>query len=164
MDTINSFRGKNYFLSNFSLNPVEYDGVTWPTSEHAYQAAKTHDKDKKTMIQLCDSPGLSKKAGKKLTLRADWHEVRVRIMNEIVRSKFANNPTLTRKLLATGDASLSEANSWHDNFWGNCTCGRSACDYSGYNHLGRILMGVREELRDAENEREVPDSSQASPE
>lgn len=152
MNTIDTFRGKYYFLSNFSIQQVKYDGIKWTTSEHAYQAAKTHDKDEKTMIQLCKSPGLSKKAGKKVTLRDDWDEVKIGIMVEIVRNKFANNRVLTRKLLATGDDRLVEGNTWHDNFWGNCTCGSSSCDYPGHNHLGRILMKIRvelEELRDA---------------
>lgn len=152
MNTIDRFRGKYHFLSNFSIQQVKYDGITWQTSEHAFQAAKTHDKDEKTMIQLCKSPGLSKKAGKKVTLRDDWEQVKIGIMAEIVRDKFTNNRVLTRKLLATGDDRLVEGNTWHDNFWGNCTCGSSPCDYPGYNNLGGILMKIREELRDAKGD------------
>lgn len=152
MDTIENFRGKYNFLSNFLGYRVKYDGVTWKSSEHAYQAAKTHDKDEKTMIQLCLTPGSAKKAGRKVTLRDDWDKVKIGIMDRIVHAKFAGNPTLTRKLLATGDAEIIEGNHWHDQFWGDCTCGMSSCDYPGYNNLGRILMKVRvelEEIRDA---------------
>lgn len=152
MNTIDEFRGKYHFLSNFAVHQVKYDGAAWKTSEHAYQAAKTHDKDEKTRVQLCQTPGLSKKAGKRVTLRDDWGEVKIRIMEEIVRSKFTNNRVLARKLLATEDDRLVEGNSWHDNWWGNCTCGSPSCDYPGYNNLGLILMKIRSELSDAEGD------------
>ncbi len=143
MDTIENFRGKYNFLSNFSGHRVKYDGVTWETSEHAYQAAKTHDKDEKTMIQLCLTPGASKKAGKKITLRDDWDQVKLGIMDRIVHSKFAGNSSLTRKLLATEDAEIIEGNSWGDSYWG-------VCEGKGQNNLGKILMKVRGEIRSHE--------------
>lgn len=38
---INSFSGSHAFLSNFESAPIFYDGLSYPTVEHAYQAAKT---------------------------------------------------------------------------------------------------------------------------
>ena len=40
---------------------------------------------------------------------------------------------------------LIEGNNWHDVFWGKCSCPR--CNGGGQNHLGKILMKVREELK-----------------
>ncbi len=44
-------------------------------------------------------------------------------------------------LLATGSAELIEGNDWGDDYWGRATP-------QGKNHLGVVLMQVREELRD----------------
>ena len=58
-----------------------------------------------------------------------------------VSGKFAQNPDLLQKLLDTGDAHLEETNTWKDTFWG-------VCKGEGQNNLGKILMSVREELRE----------------
>lgn len=39
-----TFAGPYRFLSNFYPAPFVWDDILWPTSEHAYQAAKTLDK------------------------------------------------------------------------------------------------------------------------
>jgi len=66
-------------------------------------------------------------------------------MEEIVRAKFTQNECLREMLLATGDAVLEEGNTWNDTFWGV-----HLKNGQGQNHLGRILMKVREELRAGE--------------
>ena len=38
---INDFRGEYRWLSNFHLVDVEWQGHIFPSTEHAYQAAKT---------------------------------------------------------------------------------------------------------------------------
>ena len=48
--TISSFRGDNSWLSNFAPVEVEYDGVSYFSVEHAYQAAKTTDVDTRKLI------------------------------------------------------------------------------------------------------------------
>ena len=72
-------------------------------------------------------------------------------MEEFVSRKF-QIPELRDKLLATGDANLVEGNTWHDNYWGICTC--SKCINSpvvdGKNKLGTILMKVRDSIREEE--------------
>jgi len=63
-------------------------------------------------------------------------------MTTIVRNKFKAHPDLKKKLLETGTAKLIEGNTWHDTFWGvNINTGK------GENHLGKILMQVRSELK-----------------
>ena len=146
--TINKFEGEFDFLSNFSLHAVEYDGTVWPTAEHAFQAAKTNNEEQKVAIWNALTPGHAKKMGKKVTLRHDWEEKKIDVMLQIVRSKFTNEE-LKQKLLATGDTKLVEGNYWNDRFWG-------VCQGEGQNHLGRILMQVREEIR---NERKAEEST-----
>ena len=50
--------------------------------------------------------------------------------------------SLKSKLLSTGDCLLEEGNWWGDKFWGVDIKTRE-----GENHLGKIIMQVREELR-----------------
>jgi hypothetical protein len=38
---------------------------------------------------------------------------------------------------------IIEQNTWHDNYWGDCTCLR--CFRIGENYLGRIWMDLRDE-------------------
>lgn len=149
-DLIDSFQGYYRFLSNFWVAMVFYDDRAWPSSEHAFQAMKTLDKDQQEAIRVCKSPGAAKKFGRKVTIRGDWDEIKVGIMADIVREKFKQNPLLLRRLLGTGEQILIEGNTWHDQAWGDCNCNkRIECQAQGQNHLGEILMKVREELRNA---------------
>lgn len=142
---IESFQGKWRFLSNFWEAPTLFEGVLYPTSEHAYQAAKTEDKVLRAKIKGCATPGKAKRLGAKIALRKNWEDIKVGIMEHVVRSKFRLNTDLRDKLKATGNAELIEGNRWHDNFWGDCWCDDCA-DIIGQNQLGRILMKIREEL------------------
>jgi len=143
MDTIiDRFDGTKYtFLSNFYPAPMEYEGLLYPTSEHAYQAAKTTDQNlRKIFTDINMTCAKSKKVGRSLVLRDNWDDIKAGIMLDIVRIKFSTHPKLAEKLLATGDASLIEGNTWGDVFFG-------VCNGVGKNWLGRILMHVRSELR-----------------
>jgi ribA/ribD-fused uncharacterized protein len=137
---IETFFGDYRFLSNFWPAPFVWQGKLWPTSEHAYQAAKTLDPVQQHRILELKSPAYAKRAGKLVTMREDWNEVKVTIMTEIVFEKFNQNPDLKQKLLDTGDAVLEEGNNWKDRTWGICPPGSS----QGQNLLGKILMVLRQ--------------------
>lgn len=137
--TISSFAGPHRFLSNFWPVAVVYDGKSYRSVEHAYQAAKTVIPHERAAIQRALTPGDAKRLGKRVTMRADWSAVRIPAMHELLRQKFATEP-LRGKLLATGKKPLVEGNYWGDRFWG-------VCDGAGENHMGRLLMEVRDELR-----------------
>ena len=85
----------------------------------------------------------AKRLGRHVQLRPNWENVKLPIMEDIVRAKFTQNEDLKELLLATGDLVLEEGNTWHDTFWGV-----DAKTREGTNHLGRILMRVRQELRE----------------
>ena len=143
MDTkITFFRGQYRFLSNFFPSLVEYQGKIWPTIEHAYQASKTLDYDLQEEIRLAPTPGKAKRLGRSVVLRSDWNEIRVGIMRDLIKLKFAN-PHLRERLMGTGLAYLVEGNHWHDNFWGDCHC-NSCYLHEGSNMLGTILMRQRD--------------------
>jgi ribA/ribD-fused uncharacterized protein len=139
MTAIDQFTGDYDFLSNFHPSPIEVDGIVYSTVEHAFQAAKTFDLEEKQAVAQAATPGIAKRKGRKVQLRPDWEQVKVGIMEELVRLKFTTYPDLGEQLLATGDAELVEGNNWNDTFWG-------VCRGKGRNALGKILMKVRSEL------------------
>ena len=146
---ISAFTSQWRPLSNFSLHPATYDGVEYPTAEHAFAAAKTLDVGKRVAILAASGPARAKQMGRRVTLRPDWDShIRMEAMEEIVWSKFVRPGEPRETLIATGDAVLVEGNTWHDNFWGVCHCGRLACA-GGENYLGRCLMWVRRNMPEA---------------
>ena len=141
---INHFRGEYAFLSNFWEVPVTYKGLTYGSNEAAFQAQKCMTEEEKMEFTAL-RPSASKKLGRRVQLRPDWEEVKVGIMEEIVRAKFTQNEDLKWRLIGTGDACLEEGNTWHDTCWGV-----DAKTGEGLNHLGKILMKVRKELQEKE--------------
>lgn len=127
------------FLSNFHKSTVRFEGVLYPTVEHAYQASKTDDPKLREIIRRSPSPMEAKKLGKGLQLRPDWNEVKIEVMKKLIKEKF-DNPFLGHLLLKTGNAHLVMNNLFNDRFWG-------VCRGSGENWLGKILMEVREQIR-----------------
>ncbi len=140
VQTIDRFKGKYFFLSNFHPCRVKFEDNTYRSVEHAYQAAKTYDLSIRKDIQKLIHPRDAKQFGNKiLYLRTNWEDVKLKIMYELVWEKF-QEPFMTELLLSTHDAELIEGNWWGDTFWG-------ICRGKGENHLGKILMCVRDELR-----------------
>lgn len=140
---ITSFTGPYSYLGNFFLCKVAYEGLIYPSSEHAFQAAKTLDKIERRRIQDCGTPGAAKIVGRSVELRPGWDEMRVGIMAEILRAKFQQNTVLRYALLDTGNAHLEEGNFHGDTFWGTV-------DGKGKNTLGRLLMDLRKQLAKGE--------------
>lgn len=144
---IEDFSGRYGFLSNFhpsevTLTPgLRYDlgeEILCPTVEHAFQASKATTALDIEEIAVASSPGQAKALGRHAGLRPDWEEVKVEIMQELVRQKFEDTH-LAEQLLATAPALLVEGNTWHDRFWGVCTG-------QGLNWLGILLMATRNQL------------------
>ena len=133
-----AFTGVLDFCSNFHPSPV----FGYRTVEAAYQAAKTTDSAVRARIRAAPTPGQAKRLGRGIALRSGWEEMKLDVMRTLVREKFSRYHALAERLLATGDVELVERNYWRDTFWGICG-GR------GENHLGRILMDLRSELRAA---------------
>jgi len=129
---ITRFDGEYRFLSNFypytpkegledGREPleIEFEGLVYPSTEHAYQAAKTLDPDDRMKIRDAAGAGLAKHIGRNVEMREDWEEVKFYHMWELLEKKFSE-PNLKQKLLDTGSAHLIEGNWWHDQVWGVC--------------------------------------------
>jgi len=122
-----------------------YKGVLYPSSEHAYVSAKSEDLDFKVGVLNESEPGGVKKLGRNLEkeggLVENWGEIKLSVMEEILRDKFSD-PHLKNKLLSTEDKILYEGNWWHDDFWGvDDKTGK------GQNNLGKLLMKIRSEFK-----------------
>ena len=135
---INKFRGANRFLSNFYETKVEWEGLVYPSSEAAFQAGKTLDKEERKKFCFM-KPVEAKHEGYKVTLRDDWEDVKLHVMYEVVLAKFSQNEFLKQKLIATGREWLEEGNTWGDRTWGTV-------NGVGQNLLGHVLMTVRSVL------------------
>jgi ribA/ribD-fused uncharacterized protein len=153
---IDRFTGKYECFSNFFEREFTYRGMKCKTLEHPYQALKSSDPKEFAQIMLAETPGKAKRMGGPRgiikSFRPDWEDIKYDLMVELVRAKFSQHADLREILLGTGDAILIEGNYHHDNIWGDCYCGRlPKCDKAGRNLLGKALMQVREELRNAQN-------------
>jgi ribA/ribD-fused uncharacterized protein len=159
MSYIDSFRGRYVFLSNFYPCKIEHKGIIYPSVEHYYVALKVTGiqfidgvyytaPDFRELVARIADPGDAKKIGKVVKVRSDWDEKKLGFMEWGIREKF-KDVKLAEDLLSTGDLQLIEGNNWHDVYWGKCSCPR--CDGGGQNHLGRILMKIREELKQQNN-------------
>jgi ribA/ribD-fused uncharacterized protein len=145
IQVIDRFRGGHFFLSNVSPAPTPHRGRLFPTSEHAYMAARTSDAAAIEAIMATADPLDAQRIGRAAALVDDWDRRRFAVMEEIVAAKFGHNLELADKLVATGGTLLVEGNDWHDQTWGSCRCDDHR-DTPGANALGVILMAVRMRL------------------
>lgn len=144
--SVAAFYERTFFtFSNFSSFMVEWKGKLWPTSEHAYQAARymgVRD-DIAEQIRHMRSAHLAYDfmRNNRSDERPDWFNEKREVMKDIVRCKVAQHAYVQQKLLSTGDALIVE-DSPVDPYWG------WGPDRQGCNELGKIWMELRQELRD----------------
>lgn len=132
-------------FSNFSLHPIQVEGVDWQTVEHYYQAQKFVGTENDRLIQVIrdtQTPMAAAQIGRDRTLklRSDWERVKQQVMRQGVLTKFLTHTDIQEILLNTLEELIVE-DSPTDYYWG---CGQ---DKTGQNQLGKILMSVRQELR-----------------
>lgn len=128
------------FLSNFHLSELIVQGTRYPSSEHAYQAMKVISSTTRRRIARIESPAHARTFGQTVILRPDWDSIKVEKMEAVLRCKFLQNDRLRTQLLATNDLYLEETNDWGETYWG-------VCNDVGHNHLGKLLMQLRAQLR-----------------
>jgi ribA/ribD-fused uncharacterized protein len=132
-------------FSNFSPHPIELDGQLWATVEHYYQAHKYQGTDREDLmeqIRSANTPEIAAAIGRNpvYQVRSDWEDCKLEIMYRAVWQKFITHLDIQQILLATGEVEIIE-DSPVDYFWG---CGS---DRTGRNHLGKILMQIRQEIQ-----------------
>lgn len=144
-----------YVLSNFSAFSIMWEKspreglVRFDTSEALYHWMKFRpdvpSSDQRRIAEMIRTASSAHEAFKiaeryHVLRRPDWDEVKVDVMRGILRAKARQHEYVRRKLLETGDRELVE-NSWRDDFWG------WGPNRDGKNMLGKLWMGIREELR-----------------
>jgi N-glycosidase YbiA len=131
-----------YELTNFYLEPVVIGGIRWPTTEHYYQAQKFTSSalQKKVRDKVTAREAFNFAREHKNQVRSDWQQINLDVMLNALRAKFAPGSPLGIMLQHTGDAILVEDAGSNDDFFG------AGANYRGKNHLGQLLMHVRDEL------------------
>lgn len=137
------YEGEHYMFSNFSAFAIKKDGEFWMTAEHLYQAEKFTDRRFRNEIQWATSAHAAKMMARihPELKRPDWDEQKLSVMERILRLKIDQHPYVRQKLIETGDCTMVE-DSPKDSFWGRGE------DWKGKNHLGRLWMKIREEIRE----------------
>ena len=134
-----------YIFSNFAATEIVYDDVTYPTSEHAYQALKFRETNPDIFRTILSAP--SPHEAKKIAARArkyqdpEWESKKLEVMEALLREKLKRHSYVAKKLLQTSGHSIYE-DSPYDSYWG---IGK---DGSGKNNLGKLWMKLRAELAD----------------
>jgi len=136
-------------FSNFSRHLFWLDGLTWPTTEHYFQAQKYKGMGfppciaQYIKINKAETPRIAADLGRDRTIpiRPDWEQVKDDVMRKCVLKKFQVYPDLKKILLDTGDEELIE-DSPYDAYWGVGPKG------DGKNMLGKILVETRAYLRE----------------
>lgn len=140
------FTGQWNLIDNFAPTPVTVDvgrgEHAFPTSEHAYAAAKAENLHEYLFIASAVSPGIAKSRGRMCVLRADWETIKFEIMWKILLAKFDQNPDALQVLRETRHRPIYEGNTWGDRIWG--VTRTRAGTWVGRNALGKMLMELRE--------------------
>ena len=137
-DTINRFKGEYDFLSNWYPCHIVWEGLEYHSAETAFQASKCKDEKERKVFAGCSTDKAVLK-GKDLIPYPGWEEAQISIMESILQAKFEQNPALMRKLAETGNRVLLNGNNKQETFWGI-----DLYSWTGENHLGRIIMNIRE--------------------
>lgn len=128
-------------LDNFSAHQIKIWYKTFPTAEHAYQWKKFENSSPQVAdeILLAASPDAAKKIAdeNKSKVMASWQEMKVSVMEEILRAKAEQHEGVSEVLKSTGTKTLVE-NSPEDSFWG------AGNDGKGQNMCGKIWMKIRD--------------------
>ncbi len=145
MDEVIGFYPREFYpLDNFSSFKVEWKGHLYSSVEEAYQAARFMGsaEDLVERIKHSYSAHEAQKIAKenRSMQRPDWEEIKLSVMEELLRLKVQQNPYVKEKLLQTRDYQIVE-DSPKDSFWG------WGPDRTGENRLGKFWMKIREEIR-----------------
>jgi ribA/ribD-fused uncharacterized protein len=139
-------------LSNMASGyPLQINGVRILTTEALYQACRfPYMPQVQREIIGQHSPMTAKMKSKphRKDSRSDWDEVRFKVMRWCLRVKLAQNyEEFGRLLLATRDRPIVEQ-SRKDDYWGAKLTDETGDTLIGQNVLGRLLMELREKLKD----------------
>lgn len=137
------------YLANYSDHGFTVDGVHYKTVEHFYQASKFDDPKIRERILECETPKEASVIGRDRSLPRipNFREIKNQKMEEGIYHKFSQNKDIRSKLIETRNQEIREM-SEKESYWG------VGPNLDGENHVGQILMKVRERVKE-ELKREI---------
>jgi len=142
-DMITKFKGEFDYLNNRFSCRFSWQGLEHRTAEAAFQSSKCEDEAERK-VYATSSVNKAILLGKDQKPYPGWEDVRLNIMESILKAKFGQNPKLMKRLKDTGNRILINGTK-QDTFWGV-----DLYSWQGENHLGEILMSIRD--KEIENE------------
>lgn len=136
-DVINQFKGEYDFLGNRFGCRFVWQELQYSNAEAAFQSSKCVDESERKVYAGCSADKAALK-GKDMLPFPGWEDARLDIMESILRAKFEQNPALMKKLTDTGARILINGNNKQETYWGV-----DLYSWQGENHLGKILMNIR---------------------
>lgn len=133
-------------FSNLYRREIEFEGETFVTSEHAYQAGKARKPEVKEWLMAAPSPALLAMAAHGLyywDVSPGWSQKKFDRMRGVLYAKFTQHEDLRELLLSTGTSRLIETatvDNEVNRLWGEV-------NGQGRNMLGELLMELRAQLR-----------------
>jgi N-glycosidase YbiA len=134
------------YFSGYSAHAVEYEGILYPTVEHAYHCQRYSDAAITNEILTARSPRKAWEISQKYKAqqRADFSDRKAHIMEELNRAKMLQHEDIQRALIESNDMPIIKhifTGSPADGFWDD------GVDGAGRNEMGKIWMRLREELK-----------------
>jgi ribA/ribD-fused uncharacterized protein len=137
------------YFSPYTAHAIEIDGVIYPTVEHAYQCQRYTDEQIKNEIRSAHSPVLAWEASSKYKHlqipEFKQEEYKLKVMKKLMKLKALQHAEVRKALLDSGDLKIVKHIVTYppgDGFWDDGEDGK------GLNHIGRMWMEIREELRE----------------
>jgi ribA/ribD-fused uncharacterized protein len=133
-------------FSNLYRRSIVFEGETFATSEHAYQAGKARKPEVRAWVLSAPSPALVAMAAHGLyywDIAPGWSRKKFDRMRGVLHAKFTQHDDLRTLLLSTGDVKLVESTTVDNEvnrLWGEV-------NGEGRNMLGELLMALRAQLR-----------------
>lgn len=142
-DAIDEFTGEFEYLSPLYSCRVMLAGDTtvYPSFEHALQASKSADTEKRSeLAAITTARDLKRLGGKHADNITSWREAAPKIAEQLLLDKFIRNKDLRQYLMATKQRPLIFKNDFNDQVWGINAEGK------GQNMLGKALERVRQSM------------------
>lgn len=93
---IRGFRGVFSFLSNFYPCTMLFEDYRFTSAEAAFQSAKCYHLSDAIAMQGMTAKE-AKRKGRTVRMRRDWEQVKVQVMRNVLRAKFDENPSLSKR-------------------------------------------------------------------
>ena len=146
------FQGEHSFLSNFHRAALDLPSGSFQNVEQAYvHACALHCNTPPIAAEILKTPDpyTCKRLGKQIKTTAEWDRTKISVLENLVRAKFTQNPSLAEKLVLTGNVKLFECT--RDRFFGVgvpfSQHRRIGLTNPGRNKLEEILQEIRQELQ-----------------